>query len=51
RVSALYKLGQLMLETDQRPKAQELWNRVIQEFPESPEATQAKEQLKKSGLS
>lgn len=51
RISALYKLGQLMLETDQRPKAQEYWNRVIQEFPESPEATHAKEQLKKSGLS
>lgn len=51
RVSALYKLGQLMLETDQRSKAQEIWNRVIQEFPESPEATHAKEQLKKSGLS
>ena len=48
RISALYKLGQLMLETDQRTKAQEYWNRVIQEFPESPEATQAKEQLKKS---
>ncbi len=51
RISALYKLGQLMLETDQRSKAQEIWNRVIQEFPESPEATHAKEQLKKSGLS
>ncbi|MGD9852447.1 MAG: tol-pal system protein YbgF [Nitrospirales bacterium] len=51
RISALYKLGQLMLETDQRTKAQEFWNRVIQEFPESPEATHAKEQLKKSGLS
>lgn len=51
RISALYKLGQLMLETDQRTKAQEFWNRVIQEFPDSPEATHAKEQLKKSGLS
>ena len=51
RIYALYKLGQLMLETDQRTKAQEFWNQVIQEFPESPEATQAKEQLKKSGLS
>ena len=36
-----------MLETDQRPKAQELWNSIIQDYPDSPESTQAKEQLKK----
>jgi tol-pal system protein YbgF len=51
RSHALYKLGQIMLETDQRSKAQELWNSIIQEYPDSPESIQAKEQLKKSGLS
>ncbi len=51
RIQALYKLGQIMLETDQRSKAQELWNRVIQDYPDSPEAGNAKEQLKKAGLS
>lgn len=51
RISALFKLGQIMLETDQRSKAQEFWNQILQEFPDSPEAAQAKEQLKKSGLS
>ena len=51
RGQALYKLGHIMIETDQRSKAQELWNQVIQDYPDSPEATNAKEQLKKSGLS
>ena len=46
-----YKLGHIMIETDQRSKAQELWNKIIQDYPDSPESTQAKEQLKKSGLS
>jgi TolA-binding protein len=51
RSQALYKLGHIMMETDQRSKAQELWNKIIQDYPDSPESTQAKEQLKKSGLS
>lgn len=51
RSHALYKLGQIMLEIDQRSKAQELWNSIIQDYPDSPESAQAKEQLKKSGLS
>ena len=51
RSQALYRLGQIMLETDQRSKAQSLWNQVIQDYPDSPEATTAKEQLKKSGMS
>lgn len=51
RSHALYKLGHIMLETDQRAKAQELWNLIIHEYPDSPESAQAKEQLKKSGLS
>ncbi len=50
-ISALLKLGQIMIETDQRSKAQEFWKRILQEFPDSPEAAQAKEQMKKSGLS
>ena len=40
-----------MIETDQRSKAQALWNQVIQDYPDSPDATNAKEQLKKAGLS
>ena len=51
RSQALYKLGQIMMETDQRSKAQELWNQVIQDYPDSPDANNAKEQLKKAGLS
>lgn len=51
RSHALYKLGHIMLETDQRSKAQELWNAIIKDYPDSPESIQAKEQLKKSGLS
>ncbi len=51
RSQALYKLGQIMIETDQRSKAQELWNKVIQDYPNSPDATHAKDQLKKAGLS
>ena len=51
RSQALYKLGQIMIETDQRSKAQDLWNQVIQDYPDSPEASTAKEQLKKAGLS
>jgi tol-pal system protein YbgF len=51
RSQALYKLGQIMLETDQRSKAQQHWNRVIQDYPDSPDATHAKDQLKKAGLS
>lgn len=51
RSHALYKLGHVMMETDQRAKAQELWNQIIQDYPDSPASTQAKEQLKKSGLS
>jgi tol-pal system protein YbgF len=51
RSQALYKLGQIMIETDKRSKAQELWNQVIQDYPDSPEASTAKEQLKKAGLS
>jgi tol-pal system protein YbgF len=50
-ISALLKLGQIMIETDQRSKAQEFWKRILQEFPDSPEAAQAKEHMKKSGLS
>ena len=51
RSQALYMLGQIMIETDQRSKAQELWKQVIQDYPESPDANNAKEQLKKAGLS
>jgi len=51
RSQALYKLGQIMIETDQQAQAQKLWNQVIQDYPNSPEATTAKEQLKKAGLS
>ena len=51
RSQALYKLGQIMIETDQRSKAQKHWNQVIQDYPDSPEATHAKDQLKKAGLS
>ncbi len=51
RSQALYRLGQIMIETDQRSKAQELWNQVIQDYPDSPEASTAKEQLKKAGMS
>ena len=51
RSQALYKLGQIMIETDNRSKAQELWNQVIQDYPDSPDANNAKEQLKKAGLS
>jgi len=51
RSQALYKLGHIMIETDQRSKAQELWNQVIQDYPDSPEASTAKEQLKKAGMS
>ena len=51
RSQALYKLGQIMIETDQRSKAQDLWNQVIQDYPDSPEASTAKEQLRKAGLS
>jgi tol-pal system protein YbgF len=51
RSHAFYKLGQFMLEIDQRSKAQELWKSIIQDYPDSPESAQAKEQLKKSGLS
>ncbi len=51
RSQALFKLGQIMIETDKRSKAQELWNQVIQDYPDSPEATTAKEQLQKAGLS
>jgi tol-pal system protein YbgF len=51
RSQALYKLGQIMMETDHRSKAQELWNQVIQDYPDSPDANNAKEQLKKAGLS
>jgi TolA-binding protein len=51
RSQALYKLGQIMIETDQRSKAQALWNQVIQDYPDSPDASNAKEQLKKAGLS
>ena len=51
RSQALYKLGQIMIETDKRAHAQKLWNQVIHDYPESPEATTAKEQLKKAGLS
>ena len=51
RSQALYKLGQIMMETDNRSKAQELWNQVIQDYPDSPDANNAKEQLKKAGLS
>ena len=48
RSQALYRLGQIMIETDQRSKAKELWKQVIQDYPDSPEASTAKEQLKKS---
>lgn len=51
RSQALYKLGQIMIETDQRSKAQKHWNQVIRDYPNSPEATHAKDQLKKAGLS
>ena len=51
RSQALYKLGQIMIETDQRSQAQALWNQVIQDYPDSPDETNAKEQLKKAGLS
>jgi len=51
RSQALYKLGQIMIETDQRSKAQKHWNQVIQDYPDSPDATHAKDQLKKAGLS
>ena len=51
RIQALNKLGHIMLETNQPSKAQELWNQVIQEYPDSAEANYAKEQLKKAGLS
>ncbi len=47
----MYKLGHIMLETDQRSQAQKLWNQVIQDYPGSPEANNASEQLKKAGLS
>lgn len=50
RGHALYKLGHIMLETDQQTKAEKLWNQVIQDYPDSPEAKNASEQLKKSGL-
>jgi len=51
RSQALYKLGHIKIETDQRSEAQKLWNQVIQDYPASPEANNAKEQLKKAGLS
>ncbi len=51
RILSLYKLGHIMLETDQRPKAQEFWNLLIQDYPNSAEATRAREQLIKAGLS
>jgi len=37
-----------MMETDQGPKAQEFWDEVIQKFPDSPEAEQAKIQIAKA---
>lgn len=51
RSQALYMLGHIMIETEQRSKAQELWKQVIQDYPDSPDANNAKEQLKKAGLS
>jgi len=51
RSQALFMLGQIMIETEQRSKAQELWKQVIQDYPGSPDANNAKEQLKKAGLS
>ena len=51
RILSLYKLGHIMLETDQRFKAQEFWNLLIQDYPESAEASRAREQLIKAGLS
>jgi TolA-binding protein len=44
-------LGQIMIETEQPSKAQELWRQVIQDYPDSPDANNAKDQLKKAGLS
>lgn len=44
---ALFKLGLVMMETDQASKAQEFWDEVIQKFPDSPEATLAKNQIAK----
>ncbi len=51
RILSLYKLGHIMLETDQRPEAQKFWNLLIQDYPNSAEASRAKEQLIKAGLS
>ncbi len=51
RIQALFALGQIMLETDQPTQAQELWNQIIEDYPDSPEAANAKEQIKKAGLS
>ena len=45
---ALVKLGLVMMETDQASKAQELWDQVIQKFPDSSEASLAKDQLAKA---
>ncbi len=51
RSQALFMLGQIMIKTQQPSKAQELWRQVIQDYPDSPDADNAKDQLKKAGLS
>ncbi|MCA9473502.1 MAG: tol-pal system protein YbgF [Nitrospirales bacterium] len=45
--TALLKLGLVMKETGDKSQAKELWNRIIGEHPDSPEASLAKEQLEK----
>ena len=45
--TALLKLGLVMKESDKTSKARELWDRVVREFPNTSEATLAKEQIAK----
>ncbi|MGB0911594.1 MAG: tetratricopeptide repeat protein, partial [Nitrospirales bacterium] len=45
---SLLKLGLVMKESDETTKAKELWDRIIREFPNSSEASIAKEQMAKA---
>ena len=45
--TALLKLGLVMKENDRKSKAKELWDRVVREYPNSSEASLAKEQIAK----